>query len=670
MLSPALESQLIVATDPPEPFKLPSVESTNKASRPDPNRPRVSKVLSPAASYSITAVETGVRRVLSEVLDLALDRCEPQTPFVDLGMDSMLAARFSKVLSTKAGIQLSPTLAFDYPNVAILARHLVEILAPRQVESWLNASSVGYAGAAGNADRNSPRPGDVLPTGGLRLHSGRRMCSPRLEASRWHFSFALKAVSKSRSRRWSATPAEREELEIHFQSPIMSVSAVDGSDLASEGSDIAIIGLAARLPGAESLEELWNNLVVGKDAVTEVPDDRWSIDEYYRPGEPQPHCTNSKWGGFLKSIDQFDAPLFGISSREAQYMDPQHRLLLEVCWEALEHAGYSGSALAGQPVGVFVGTSGSKYVYRFIGHADLVDRYLGSGNALSMAANRLSYQFNFKGPSIAIDTACSSSLVALHLARESLNRAECNLAVVAGVSLLLSPEMYVNCSQARMLAIDGHCKTFDDRADGYVRSEGAAVVILKKLRSAVADGDTIHAVIKATAINHDGRSNGLTAPNGPSQIALLEKIYGAGQINAATISYIEAHGTGTQLGDTIEIESLSKIFGKSSPGQRIGIGTVKTQIGHLEPAAGIAGLIKVVLALGHGQLPPLIGLENPNRRLQFEATPFFVVDRLTEWYVPEGRKRRAGVSSFGFGGTNAHLVLEEAPQQPAASASR
>ncbi|MBX7075550.1 MAG: hypothetical protein K1X71_20605, partial [Pirellulales bacterium] len=445
------------------------------------------------------------------------------------------------------------------------------------------------------------------------------------------------------------TTDERAELTARFGAAITRETRLS-EDQPQSTPEFALIGLAARMPGADSLDDFWKCLLENRDAIASAPAVRGDL-------------TGGLQGAFLHDVDQFDATLFGISAREAEFMDPQHRILLEVCWEALERAGYAGASLWGARVGVFMGASGSEYAHRFIGHPEIIDRYFGSGNALSMVANRISYQFNFRGPSIAIDTACSSSLVALQMATERLARQECDVALVGGVNLLFSPEMYENCRRAKMLAADSRCKTFDDRADGYVRSEGAAVVVIKRKDDAARDRDHVWATIQAATTNHDGRSNGLTSPNGPSQVALLRQIYAPDKIPPNSISYIEAHGTGTQLGDTIEVQSLAEVFAVANQFQSCAIGTLKTQFGHLEPAAGIASVVKVVLALRHGQIPPLRGLQSPNRLIEFERTPFYVVDRAVSWPRTQERVRRACVSAFGFGGANAHVVLEEPPHE-------
>jgi acyl transferase domain-containing protein/acyl-CoA synthetase (AMP-forming)/AMP-acid ligase II/NADPH:quinone reductase-like Zn-dependent oxidoreductase/NAD(P)-dependent dehydrogenase (short-subunit alcohol dehydrogenase family)/acyl carrier protein len=423
---------------------------------------------------------------------------------------------------------------------------------------------------------------------------------------------------------------------------------------------IAIIGMACRFPGAASPEEFWQLLRNGVDAIREVPSSRWNIDEYYDANPATPGKMNTRWGGFLDGIDEFDSPFFAITPREAVRMDPQQRLLLEVVWEALEDAGLSTERIAGSRAGVFVGICANEYGVMQFRDPKMSDPYAGSGNALSIAANRLSYLLDLHGPSMAIDTACSSSLVAVHLACRSLRSGECPVALAAGVNLILAPSLTVNFSKAGFMASDGRCKAFDAKANGYVRSEGAGVVVLKPLSKAQADGDPIYAIIRGTAVNQDGRTNGLTAPNRHAQEAVLREAYQDARVAPAEIQYIEAHGTGTALGDPIEVGALSAVLAQNRPAERrCALASVKTNIGHLEGAAGVAGIIKVALALKHGEIPPSLHFEQPNPHIPFDQLPLRVQTNLTPW--PEGR-HLAGVSSFGFGGTNAHAVLEAGPQ--------
>ena len=424
---------------------------------------------------------------------------------------------------------------------------------------------------------------------------------------------------------------------------------------------VAIIGIACRFPGAKNPQDFWRLLVNGIDAITEVPSDRWNIDNFYHPETGTPGKMNTRWSGFLEQVDQFEPSFFGIAPREALHIDPQQRILLEVTWEALENAGIVPESLAGSKTGVFIGISNSDYQKLLAKNFSLLEAYSGPGTSLSISANRLSYLLNLKGASIAIDTACSSSLVSVNLACQSLQSKESNLCLVGGVNLILSPEPTITFSQAHMMAADGRCKTFDSSADGYVRGEGCGIVVLKRLSDALKDGDNIQAIIKGSAVNQDGLTNGLTAPNGPSQQAVVRQALEKAGVKPAQISYVETHGTGTSLGDPIEVNSLKKVLMEGRDvNQPCWIGSVKTNIGHLEAAAGIAGLIKVVLSLQHKEIPPHLHLKQLNPYIKLKNTSIQIPTELQPWQALE-EKRLAGVSSFGFGGTNAHVILEEAP---------
>jgi acyl transferase domain-containing protein/acyl carrier protein len=428
---------------------------------------------------------------------------------------------------------------------------------------------------------------------------------------------------------------------------------------------LAVIGMGCRFPGgATSPEAFWQNLISAVDGITEVPPERWNIESYYDPDPEAPGKMYTRYGGFIDRAELFDPQFFSISPREATSIDPQQRLLLEVCWEALEYANQVPEQLYNSPTGVFIGICASDYTKVLErGAPQCIDAYFGTGVALSVAAGRLSYALGLTGPSMAVDTACSSSLVSVHLACQSLRNRECRMALAGGVNLLLSPQTNIAFSKARMLASDGRCKTFDAAANGYVRGEGCGIIVLKRLSDALADGDNILALIRGTAVNQDGPSGGLTVPSGPSQEKVIRQALASGKVDPAQISYIEAHGTGTSLGDPIEIGALSAVFGKvRSQEQPLLVGAVKTNIGHLEGAAGIAGIIKVILALQHQQIPPHLHFQNPNPYINWKESPVKVPTSATPWKVENGT-RLAGVSSFGFSGTNAHVVLEEAPAQ-------
>ncbi|HXA48675.1 MAG TPA: beta-ketoacyl synthase N-terminal-like domain-containing protein, partial [Candidatus Acidoferrum sp.] len=434
----------------------------------------------------------------------------------------------------------------------------------------------------------------------------------------------------------------------------------------SRTEPIAIVGLGCRLPGgATDPAAFWNLLSEGHDGVCEVPRDRWDAEALYDPDPDAPGFMSSRQGCFLENVDQFDPHFFGIAPREALAIDPQQRLLLEVAWEALEDAGQSPVKLAGTRAGVFIGVCTDEYSdLAKDGDLSRIDTYYVTGNARNLVAGRLSYFLGLQGPSIALDTACSSSLVGVHLACQQLRLGECNLAIAGGVNLMLSPEGTIGLSRARMMAPDGKCKTFDAAADGYGRGEGCGVVILKRLSDAVAAGDRVLAVVLGSAVNHDGRSSGLTVPNGLAQEALIRDALKSASAAPADVDYVEAHGTGTSLGDPIEILALASALGEGRTAEnKLVVGSVKTNIGHLEGAAGVAGLIKVVLSLGHREIPRHLNFTKANPEIPLHTLPIAIPTSAMPWPSREGHRRTAGVSSFGFSGTNAHVILAEAPAE-------
>jgi acyl transferase domain-containing protein len=432
----------------------------------------------------------------------------------------------------------------------------------------------------------------------------------------------------------------------------------------SYAQPIAIVGVGCRFPGGvHDLASYWKLLSQGTDAITEVPDDRWNVSMFHDSNRAKPGKIVTRWGGFLDQIDQFDASFFGISPREAAHIDPQQRLLLEVSWEALEDAGQIPDALAGQAIGVFIGAFTLDYkILQFReSNRDLIAGHTATGTMMTLIANRLSYCFDFRGPSMAVDTACSSSLVAVHLACQSLQNGECKLALAGGVNVMVTPEYTMAESKAGMLSPDGRCKTFDISANGYVRGEGAGVVLLKPLASAIADGDLIHGVIRGSAVNQDGRTGGITVPRREAQETLIREAYDRAGLSPREVQYVEAHGTGTSVGDPLEANAIGTVMACDRPADSpCWIGSVKTNFGHTEAAAGVAGLLKTVACLQNRQIPPHLHFQQSNPQISFDQLNLKVPTQLTPWPHTDGL-RRAGVNSFGFGGTNAHIILEEAP---------
>ncbi|KAA0111249.1 type I polyketide synthase [Mycolicibacterium sp. P1-5] len=437
------------------------------------------------------------------------------------------------------------------------------------------------------------------------------------------------------------------------------------TSLASSATDepIAIIAVACRFPGAPDTDAYWNVLSGAVDAIREIPEDRFDVDQYYDPDQQTPGKIYTRSGGYLESVDGFDPEFFGISPREAVWIDPQQRLMLEIAWEGLEKAGYAPSSLRGSRTGVFVGVGANEYSHLLSGESvENLEAHFITGNALNAIAGRVAFTLGLEGPAMAVDTACSSSLVAVHQASQALHSGDCDMALAGGVNVLLSPASIVAASRARMLAPDGRCKTFDASADGYVRGEGCGILVLKRLSDAQRDGDRIAAVIRSSAVNQDGASSGLTVPNGGAQQRLISAALTRAGLGGGDVDYLEAHGTGTPLGDPIEVQAAAAVYGSGrDSGRPLLMGTAKTNIGHLESAAGVAGLIKVVLSLQNELLPKSLHFHNPSPHIPWDSLPVRVVDEATPW-VPNGRPRRAGVSSFGFTGTNAHVLIEEAPQ--------
>jgi myxalamid-type polyketide synthase MxaE and MxaD len=424
---------------------------------------------------------------------------------------------------------------------------------------------------------------------------------------------------------------------------------------------IAIIGMGCRFPGgADSPEAFWNLLAAGTDAITEVPSDRWDLGEVYDPDPEAPGKTTSRWGGFLSGIDGFDPAFFGIAPREADSLDPQQRLVLEVAWEALERAGQPPRSLAGSATGLFLGIATLEYGETRKDRLR-IDPYFGTGNNASVAAGRLSYLLGLNGPAVAVDTACSASLTAVHLACQSLRAGESDMALAGGVNIILSPDGAIYFSKLGAMAADGRCKSFDAAADGYVRSEGCGMVVLKTLSRALADGDPVLALIRGSAINQDGRSNGLTAPNGRAQEAVIRRALAVSGVAAGEVAYVECHGTGTPLGDPIETGALARAYRPDGAGPLL-LGAVKSNLGHMESAAGIGGLIKAVLCLQRAQVPPNLHFNRPNPHIDWADGALAVPTALTPW--PNEGRRFAAISAFGFSGSNAHMVLEQGMVPP------
>nr|AYM54557.1 hypothetical protein [Racemicystis crocea] len=606
------------------------VQESRAAGRPA-SRPQIQSTLREAApAERRRLVEQFVKEQVAGVLRMDASRIQPSAPLRNLGIDSIMGLELRNRLESGLGLHLSATLIWTYPTVTALAEHL--------------AAALGSAEEAASS-------------------------APSVEASTAKESVATHDAPAHRIEvEGAATPDAEGEHRDRQREAASRIEALESARNTVE-EPIAIIGMALRLPGGVNTPEgFFRLLAQGVDTIREAPRERFGFD----PSEAVDAATQgARWGAFLhEDVSAFDASFFGISPHEAQAMDPQQRLLLEVTWEALERAGQDPARLEGRPVGVFLGLASNDYAELSAArgrNAQLIDI---TGNGHAFPAGRLSYAFGFRGPSMVVDTACSSSLVAVDLACHSLRRGESALAVVGGVNLMLSFSRTRLLAGIHALSPDGRCKTFDASANGFVRGEGCGVVVLKRLSEAERDGDPILAVIRGSAVNQDGRSTWMTAPNVLSQEAMLRQALKNARVSPDDIGYVETHGTGTSLGDPIEFEALKAVLGKPrADGSRCVLGAVKTNLGHLEAAAGMAALLKAVLCLQHEAIPRNLHFEALNPQIELEGTPFMIPTETVPW-EPHEKRRFAGVSSFGMSGTNAHVILEEAPRRPEAAAAQ
>ncbi|WDZ63579.1 SDR family NAD(P)-dependent oxidoreductase [Paenibacillus polymyxa] len=567
-------------------------------------------------SASVELLQEELTVSLAEALYMERSEIEADKNFIDTGLDSIIGVEWVRNINKRYGTSIAATKVYDYPTI-------------RQFATFL-AQEINKHGGSFNQQSLSTVPDTDKPI--AEVHSPRSdtlQCSPRLSPKEDSEPFHLVKVAE------------------------------DSSLLPSENKDaIAIVGISGRYPGAEDVQQYWDNLALGKNSIIEIPKDRWDVSQYYDPRPAQEGKINCKWLGVLEDMEYFDPLFFNISPTEAEGMDPQQRIFMQEAYKAIEDAGYSGSQLGNKKCGVYLGILNNEYsMLRYKHQAQFTNT---TGNSNAIAAARISYFLNLKGPAISVDTACSSSLVATHLACQALSNGEIEMALVGGVSLYLTPESYVGMSASGMLSPDGRCKTFDNSANGFVPGEGVGALVLKRLKDAEADRDHIYGVIIGSGINQDGKTNGITAPSTNSQIELEREIYNKYQIEPESISYVEMHGTGTKLGDPIELEALSTAFKeKTDQKNYCAIGSVKSNIGHTSAAAGIASVQKVLLCMKHRKLVPTLNFKNPNEHFDFDNSPFYVNTELQAWEPSRGNKRRAAVSSFGFSGTNAHLIIEE-----------
>ncbi|MCU1347148.1 MAG: Beta-ketoacyl synthase, partial [Acidobacteria bacterium] len=589
------------------------VEATNAAATRNTmplNRPSPS--MEPTEQMTSDHIRQIVAGKLSEALRMDLARIRNNAPFADYGVDSIIGIDFVQAINAALQIRLEATSLFEHSTVDQLTQYILKTWQP-QIAAGQLAQARGASPASSSSIDETPREVDALS--GHRFLGTGRLADARDIAD---------TTQESHSESLIADP-------------------------------IAIIGMSGRFAESESLEAFWQNLAQGKDLVTPVS--RWSAADCVTPESAgRAHCSH---GSFVDSVDRFDPAFFGISAQEATYMDPQQRLFLEESWKALEDAGYAGNSVHEKQCGVYVGCGTSNYSNLFV---EAPPPQAWWGNSQSVVPARIAYHLDLQGPAIAVDTACSSALVAIHLACQALWSRETEMALAGGVYVEATPGFHQVANRAGMLSPDGKCYSFDARANGFVPGEAIGVVVLKRLRDALKDGDSIHGVIAGTGINQDGRSNGLIAPNARAQERLERAVYDRFAIDPETIQVVEAHATATPLGDSIEHLAISRAFRASTDKKQFcAIGSVKTNIGHAGNAAGIASVLKVLLSLKHRQIPPSLHFEKANPAVDLESGPFYVNTQLKEWQVEGDHKRRAAISSFGFSGTNAHLIIEEAP---------
>ncbi|WP_110932793.1 SDR family NAD(P)-dependent oxidoreductase [Paenibacillus bouchesdurhonensis] len=565
---------------------------------------------------------------ICQVLKIPPGSIHLRTDLGTLGFDSLTFTELADRLNSRYELALTPALFFEYTTFNSLVNHLRSLGAGK-----------------GNADAEGvlAKPDVTQP-----YESDQQQPALALEESGHEYERFLPLES-------SASYVDR---------PEAAAAPTPGGY-----APIAVIGMSGMMPQSDNLDDFWDKLAASRNLITEVPPERWSWEQYHGDPHRDKNKTNSKWGGFLNKVDLFDAEFFGISPKEAELMDPQQRLFLQCVWNAVEDAGYNIAELSGRKVGLFVGVSTSDYQELLRENEVDIEAYSALGVTHSVLANRISYLFNWHGQSEPIDTACSSSLVAIHRGVSLLQSGECELVVAGGINCLLSPSIYISFGKAGMLSPDGTCKTFDKDANGYVRGEGGGAIVLKPLDKAIRDGDHIYGVIRGSAVNHGGRTNSITSPNPSAQAEVIAEAVRKAGIEASSIGYIEAHGTGTSLGDPIEISGLKMAFAKNGAKEAVNepfcaLGSVKTNIGHLESAAGIAGVLKVLLAMKNKTIPGNVHYKELNPYIDLNGSPFYIAQHTTAWEAAtdlSGRTlpRRAGVSSFGFSGINAHIILEE-----------
>lgn len=630
----------------------------------------VAVAAAPPAARASLAPE--IRRVIENTvcgnLFLRRDELDARTTFSEMGLDSLGAVEIVRDLNTAFGLNLDSVLVYDHPTVERLVTHVAAALELNDdfVATVLEPRpAVEAAPPASTAAAPTSAPSPVASASAAMSAKPRAVGAPPLRLKLAPAGRAVAATIAPSTARAPVSVAPRPAAA----APVPAATTLaepkpEPEPVADE--DIAIIGMSARYPGAKDVSELWENLLQGKFSVEEIPAHRWDTGRFYDPDPAAPGKTCSKVAGLVNDVDRFDAAFFGISPREAELMDPQQRVFLEQTWRALEHAGYAVGPERRVDCGVFVGTAAGDYLQllREAGASDSGQVFLG--NSGSVLAGRIAYFLNLKGPTVAIDTACSSSLVAVHLACQSIRGGDCEMAVAGGIALMITPQMHIWNGKSGMLSPRGRCASFDASADGFVLGEGVGTVVVKRLSAALADRDQIHAVIRASGINGDGKTNGITAPSADAQLLLQRRVHARAKASPDDIAYIETHGAGTQLGDPIELKALASLMQGRSPSMPpCGVGSIKSNVGHTTLASGIAGLLKVALSLKHAELPPSLHFDTLNPNIELAGVPLEVVTSRRPWPTGPSGRRMGAVNSFGVSGTNAHFVLEEPPVPPA-----
>ncbi|MGZ8219944.1 beta-ketoacyl synthase N-terminal-like domain-containing protein, partial [Methylomagnum sp.] len=586
----------------------------------------------------IALAEQGIVKMFVEFLKVDEKEIDLDVEFADYGIDSIMMMKMLNHFEEMYDQAIDPNAMLEYDTIRKLAGYMVE-------NGILRAADVPADDVPEAIAEPEPEPEPVAVPETLEPPASRPVAVERVTVG----SAAALAVSFPKPE-----PA-----------PLPRVEAIPA---ATGPEPIAVIGLACRFPQSPSPEAYWDNLAAGRNLITEVPPEHWPMEQWFSPDKDAPGKSYSKWGAFIDDVDKFDAGLFKLTDADAVTMDPQQRILLELTRELLDRAGYRPEDIAGTRTAVLIG--GGMNSYCASGFEQFNEQEMARvivNRCTNMMAARLSDFFNLTGPSQTLDTACSSSLVAIHQACRLIRGGEADAAIVGGIDLLLDPFFHIGFSKAQVLSEDGNSYVFDERANGFVMGEGAGLVMLKPLSQARRDGDQIHGLILGSAINNDGHTMGITVPNIKGQMAVIEAALNEAGVSPETIGYLEAHGTGTLLGDPIEIKAATQVYRRHT--ERTGycaVGSVKSNMGHLLRAAGVASFIKVVLSLEHGLIPPTLNCQNPHPRFRFGESPFYPVTTAQDWTVPPG-ERRAAISSFGFGGTNCHLILQGADTADAAA---